>query len=75
MMIAAVRIVKDAGAQNDRGAHAEERDKASQYPEHCKPPQVGFSETFQCRNCKHCGGLLCTACPALAMTFSRITAI
>ena len=35
MMIAALRIIKDPSADNDRGTHAEERNKASQYPDHC----------------------------------------
>jgi hypothetical protein len=38
MMIAALRIIKDPGAHNDRGTHAEESNKASQYPDHCTLP-------------------------------------
>ena len=44
MMIAAVRVVKNSGADDDGRTHAKERDKASQYPEHCKPPIVCFFE-------------------------------
>jgi hypothetical protein len=42
VMIAALRIIKDAGARNDRGTHAEERNKPSQYPEHCNLPWFLF---------------------------------
>jgi hypothetical protein len=58
MMIAAVRVVEHSGAENDGGTHTEEGDKASQYPDHCKPPMILFSnfldaeivsiETFHC---------------------------
>ena len=38
MMIAALWIIKDPSTDNDRGTHAEERNKASQYSDHCSLP-------------------------------------
>ena len=38
MMIAALWIIKDPSADNDRGTHAEERNKASQHSDHCSLP-------------------------------------
>jgi hypothetical protein len=38
MVIAAFRIIQNSSADNDAGAHAEERNKAGQYPEHCSLP-------------------------------------
>ena len=45
MMIAALWIIKDPSADNDRGTHAEERNKASQYPDHCSLPWFLFLNT------------------------------
>lgn len=41
-MIAALWIIKDPGAHNDRGTHTEERNKPSQYPEHRSLPWFLF---------------------------------
>src|SRR6516225_1253125 len=45
VMIAALRIIKDPSADNDRGTHAEERNKASQYPDHCSLPWFFYFST------------------------------
>ena len=37
-MIAALWIIKDPSADDDRGTHAEERNKASQHSDHCSLP-------------------------------------
>ena len=66
-MIAAVRVIKDPGADNDGSTHAEKRDKASQYPEHLRASQglLFFSNTSQCCDCEHCGALIVHRLPVI----------
>jgi len=76
-MIAAVRVIKDPGADNDGSTHAEKRDKASQYPEHLRASQglLFFQTLLNAAIVSIAVPSLCTACQSLAMTFSRITVI
>jgi hypothetical protein len=43
MMIAALRIIKDPSTENDRDTHGDQRNNASQYPDHCCLPWFLFS--------------------------------
>jgi hypothetical protein len=69
MMVAALRIVEDPGADNDRGTHRQERNKPCQHSKHDSLPRILFlSATIV----NVAAPPVCIGAGRFAITFSRM---